>query len=184
MSTEPIRTTTYVLSAADALAYEQATGRLGTFGALILVVWLAACGSVALLIPLDWAGPRLSWSFSLLVLVLLAIGYVLALLFIARGQMRRARKRFKRPIEMQLTEWPERLEFSGSGLPHTLKLADITSTLLTRTHLFLETPAGPTILPRRAFLEEGSIEALDRRIADRLKPAPESAAVDPPLPTA
>ena len=175
MSTEPIRTTTYLLSSADALAYEQATARVGVLGGLMLVIWLAACGSAALLVPLDWAGPRLSWSFNLLVLVLIAIGYVLALLLLARGQIHRAGKRIRRSVEMQLVEWPDRLEFSGSDLPRTVSLKDIKSGQLTRTHLFFETAGDPIILPRRAFPETGSIEALDARIAEASLPkrAPE-----------
>ena len=179
MSADPIRTTTYLLSAADALAYEQATSRVGILGALVLLVWLAACGSLALLIPLDWAGPRLSWSFNLLVLVLMAIGYVLALLALARGQLRRARKRVRRSVEMQLVEWPDRLEFSGSGLPRTVPLKDIKSGQLTRTHLFFETAGEPIVLPRRAFPEMGSIEALDARIAAASLPKPASEPLSP-----
>ena len=64
MPDEPIRTTTYVLSTEDALDYEQATTRFGPFGVALLIIWLAACGGLALLIPLDWAGPRLSLSFN------------------------------------------------------------------------------------------------------------------------
>jgi len=191
MSTEPIRTTTYLLSSADALAYEQATVRFGVLGGLMLVIWLAACGSLALLIPLDWAGPRLSWSFNLLVLVLIAIGYVLALLLLARGQMRRAGKRVRRSVEMQLVEWPDRLEFSGSGLPRTVPLKDIKSGQLTRTHLFFETAGEPIILPRRAFPEVGSIEALDARIAEASLPkrvpepvSPKAEAATPSAPVA
>ena len=191
MSADPIRTTTYLLSAADALAYEQATSRVGILGALVLLVWLAACGSLALLIPLDWAGPRLSWSFNLLVLVLIAIGYVLALLLLARGQMRRAGKRVRRSVEMQLVEWPDRLEFSGSGLPRTVPLKDIKSGQLTRTHLFFETAGEPIILPRRAFPEVGSIEALDARIAEASLPkrvpepvSPKAEAATPSAPVA
>jgi hypothetical protein len=193
MSAEPLRTTTYTLTSADALAYEQATARLGIFGTLLLIVWLGLCGMLVFLIPLDWAGPRLSWSFSLLVLVLLSIGYVLALLLIARRQMRRARRRLKRPVEMQLVEWPDRLEFSGAGLPRTVLLREIKLGQLTRTHLFFETSADPIILPRRAFPEAGSIEALDARIAEASRPKPARATaapppavpeIDPPAPTA
>ena len=45
-------------------------------------------------------------------------------------------------------------------------------TILTRTHLFLETDAEPVILPRRAFPEEGTIEDLAKRIEGIPKSAP------------
>jgi hypothetical protein len=175
MSAEPLRTTTFILTSADALAYEQATARFGTLGTLALICWLGLCGAAALLIPPDWAGPHLSWTFDFIVAVLIAIGGVIALLLMAFRQWQRARKRLRRPIELQLEEWPDRLELSGSGLPRTVTYVDIRRVLLTRTHLLLETDGEPVILPRRGFPEEGSIETL----AARIEKAPRPATVDP-----
>jgi hypothetical protein len=172
---EPLRTTTFTLTSADALAYEQAIARLGALGTLALIVWLGLCGMAALLVPPDWVGLHLSWTFDLIVAVLVAIGGVLALLVMATRQWQRARKRLRRPIELQLEEWPERLELSGSGLPRSVHYAEIRRVLLTRTHLVLETDGEPVILPRRGFPEEGSLEAL----AARIEKAPKPAAVDP-----
>lgn len=179
MPDEPIRTMTYVLVTEDALAYEQAHARLGPPAVVLLIAWLAICGSTALLIPLDWAGPRLGWSFTLLVTVLVAIGYVLALLLMAWLQLRRARRQVRRPVEMQLVEWPDRLELTGGGLPRSVRFSDVTTTLMTRAHLFLATASGPLILPRRAFIEEGSIEDLEKRIAAAKPATPPPVAVDP-----
>jgi hypothetical protein len=172
---EPLRTTTFILTSADALAYEQSTARLGGLGTLALIVWLGLCGATALVIPPGWVGLHLSWTFDLIVAVLIAIGGVIALLLMAVRQWQRARKRIRRPIELQLEEWPDRLELSGSGLPRTVPFADIRRALLTRTHLLLETEGEPVILPRRGFPEEGSIETL----AARIDKAPKATAVDP-----
>lgn len=172
---EPLRTTTYSLTAVDALAYEQAVARFGALGALALIFWLGLWAAAALLVPPEWSGPHFSWSFDALVAVLVAIAYVLALLLIAFRQWRRARQRIRRPIELQLEEWPARLELSGAGLPRTVAFADIRSVLLTRTHLLLETDGDPVIVPRRAFPEEDSIEDLGRRIGTPPQPVP----VDP-----
>ena len=60
MPDEPLRTTTFMLTRADALAYEQAASRLTPFGVFALLCWLGAWGAGALFIPPDWAGSRLT----------------------------------------------------------------------------------------------------------------------------
>jgi len=188
MSDEPIRTTTFTLGRADALAYEQAASRLTPLGAIALLCWLGLCGAAALLLPADWAGARLSFSSSLLVSVAVGIGYVVALLLISVRQWWRARRRYRRPIEVTVTQWPDRLDFIGTGQLAAVPLTGIRRTLLTRTHLFLQTDAEPVILPRRAFAEEGAVEDLVRRIEGVPQPsatAPERfGSVDPPPPSA
>lgn len=172
MADEPLRTTTYTLGTADALAYEQAASRMTPLGVLALLLWLGLWGAAAMLIPPDWAGPRLGWSFSALVAILVCIAYVLALILIAFRQWLRARHRIKRPIEQTVAEWPDRLEFTGGGMPRTLNFPEIRRTILTRAHLFLETDSDPMILPRRAFPEEGTIEDLSQRIDGAPRAAP------------
>src|SRR6185312_5056328 len=77
MPEEPLRTTTFLLGRADALAYEQAAGRMTPIGVLLLLLWLAAWGGGATFIPDDWAGARFGLSSVLLISVAVAIGYVL-----------------------------------------------------------------------------------------------------------
>jgi hypothetical protein len=177
MPDEPLRTTTYTLTRADALAYEQAAGRLTPLGTLALLCWLGLWGAAALLIPPDWAGARLGWAFSILVAVLVAIAYVLALLVIAIRQWWRARTRLKRPAEITLSEWPDRLDLVSTGMPRSIRLGDIRRSVLTRSHLFLDTDEDVVMLPRRAFAEEGAIEDLARRI----DAAPHPVAATPPV---
>ena len=188
MSDEPIRTTTFTLSRADALAYEQAASRLTPLGVIALLCWLGLCGAAALLIPADWAGARLSFSSSLLISLAVAIGYVVALLLIAVRQWWRSRRRYRRPLEVTVTEWPDRLDLVGTGKLDAIPFTGIRRTLLTRTHLFLDTDAEPVILPRRAFAEEGAVEALAHRIEGIPKPPPPipepPPSVDPAPPSA
>ena len=172
MPDEPLRTTTFTLTRADALAYEQASARFNPLGAMALALWLGLCGSAAWLMPPDWAGAHLAWSFSILVSILIAIGYVLVLLLIAGRQWWRAGRRLRRPQEITLTEWPDRLGILGAGMPREVALRDIRESILTRTHLFLVTDSEVLILPRSAFAEEGVVEALAARIAGRPAPAP------------
>jgi hypothetical protein len=187
MSEEPLRTTTFMLTRADALAYEQAAARLSPLGVIALVCWLGLFGATAMLIPADWAGPRLGLSSAILISIFVAIAYVLALLLIATRQWWRARRRHRRPVEVTVTEWPDRLDLVGTGQLEPVPFTGVRRTLLTRTHLFLETDADPVLLPRSAFPEEGAIEDLVRRIDGAPRPASEpdpSAPVDPAAPSA
>jgi hypothetical protein len=172
MADEPLRTTTFTLTRADALAYEQASSRMNPLGVMALLLWLGFCGSLAWLIPDDWAGSHLGWTFPVLVSILITIGYVLVLMVYSFRQWLRAGRRLKRPEEVTLTEWPDRLEIIGAGLPRDLPLRDIRESILTRAYLFLVSDDGVLILPRRAFSEDGVIEGLAARIAGKPVPAP------------
>ena len=167
MADEPLRTTTFTLTRADALAYEQASSRLNPLATMALVLWLGLCGSAAWLIPPDWAGAHLGWSFSILVSVLIAIGYVLVLLVMSFRQWWRAGQRIKHPQEITLTECREKLDIIGGGLPRELPLLEIRESILARTHLFIVSDNGVLIIPRNAFQEEGAVEALADRIAGK-----------------
>ena len=184
MPDEPLHTTTFTLTRADALAYEQAASRLTPLGVIALICWLGLWGAGALFIPPDWAGARLSLTSSLLVSVFVAMAYVLALLLIAFRQWLRARRRFRRPIEVTVSEWPDRLDLVGTGRLAPVGFADIRRSILSRTHLFLDTDEDVVILPRRAFPEEGTIEDLARRIEHMPKSAPAAPMVDPGSPSA
>ncbi len=162
---EPLRTTTFTLSRADALAFEQASARSSPLGVMALLLWLGACASLAFIIPADYAGVRLGWGFSILASVLIAIGYTLVLVGIAIRQWLAAGRRIRRPMEVTLTEWPDRLDVVATGMPRELRLADIRESILGRAHLFLVSDDGVLILPRAAFSEEGAIETLAARIA-------------------
>lgn len=171
MADEPLRTTTFLLTTADALAYEQAAGRVTPLGILALLLWLGLWGSAALLLPPDWAGPRVGWTFSLLVSVLVAIAYVLALLLLSVRQWLRARRRMKRPTELTLSEWPDRLDVIGGGLmPREIAFPEIRRSLSTKAYIFLETDEDVLILPRRAFPEVGAFENLAARIVGTPRP--------------
>jgi hypothetical protein len=172
MPDEPLRTTTYTLTRADALAYEQAASRLNPLGSMALVLWLILCGSAAWLIPADWAGPHLGWSFSILASVLIAIGYVLVLLVMSFRQWWRAGRRVRRPQDVTLTEWPDRLQIIAANLPPELSFREIRESILVRTHLFIVSDNGVLIVPRHVFVEEGVAEALAARIAGRPVPVP------------
>lgn len=165
MVEEPLRTTTFTLTRADALAYEQAAGHLSPLGLVSLLLWLGFWGGLAWLIPSDWAGAQFGWSFSILVSILIAIGYVLVLIGIAFRQWLAAGRRIKRPVEVTVTEWHDRLEVVAASLPRELKFSDIRQSIPGSGHLFLVSDDGVLILPRAAFSEDGVIDALAARIA-------------------
>ena len=179
MPDEPLRTTTFMLGRADALAYEQTAGRMTPIGVLLLLLWLAVCGGAAMFIPPDWGGQRFGVTSSLLISVAVAIGYVLALLLIAVRHWMRARRRYRRPVEVTLTEWPNRLDLVGTGKLDPVLFSGVRRSLLSRTHLFLETDDDVIILPRRGFPEVGAIEELARRIEGVPKAPPSAESVTP-----
>ncbi|MEP7241678.1 MAG: hypothetical protein ABI697_12400 [Devosia sp.] len=176
MSETPLRSTTFVLTGADALAYEQAAHRLSPIGTFALLLWLAVWGAAATLIPADWIGRPLSWSFPLVVGIAASIGYVLALVLISLRQWQAARRRIHRPLQLTVTEYPDRLVLSGTDLPASIGFAEIRRTILTPTHLFLALDNGVVILPRRAFPEDGVLDALVSRIGGA---APQAMAAPP-----
>ena len=176
MADEPLRTTTFTLTRADALAFEQASSRMNPLGVMALLLWLGLCGSLAWLIPPDWAGERLGWTFPVLVSIIVTTGYVLVLMVYSFRQWLLAGRRLKHARELTLTEWPDRLEIIGAGMPRDLPFRDIRESILIRTHLFLVSDNGVLILPRHAFAEENVIEGLAARIAGRPGPVPVDAA--------
>ena len=186
MSDEPLHTATFTLTRKDSLAYEQAAGRLTPLGVIALICWLGLFGAAALLIPADWAGPRLSITSSLLVSIAVALGYVLALLVISTRQWLRSRRRFRHPHEVTVSDWPDRLDLVGTGKLDAVPFTGVRRSILTRTHLFLETDDDVVILPRRGFPEEGTIEDIARRVdgLPRPDPAAGTASVDPKPPSA
>jgi hypothetical protein len=184
MSEAPPRTIAYTLTAADALAYEQAAARLTPLGVLALVLWLGLWGAAAFFVPRDWAGPRLGWSFPVLVAVLGSIAYVLQLLAIALRQWLAARRRIPRPVEMLVTPGTEGIDIVEAGVPRRLDLRDIRESILGRTHLFLVSDGRVLILPRLAFEDEFAIDELAAHIAGRPPPSRPAPKVDPAPPSA
>jgi hypothetical protein len=169
---DPLHTATFTLTRADALAYERASARATPLGVLMLLLWLGLWAAAAFLVPPDWAGDRLGWSFPVLVSILIAIGYVLALLLEALRQSLAARRRLRRPAEMTVSEWPDRLDIVSNGTPRTLAIGAIRESILAADHLFLVSDVDLVILPRRAFAQEGTIDAIAARIAGAPPPVP------------
>jgi len=183
MSDEPLHTATYTLTRRDSLAYEQAAGRFTPLGVIALICWLGLFGAASLLIPADWAGARFSFTSSILASIAVAVAYVLALLLLAIRQWLRARRRFRRPHEVTVSDWPDRLDLVGTGRLDAVPFSGVRRSILTRTHLFLETDDDVVILPRRAFPEEGTVEDIARRI-EGAAPRPAAAAADRSSPAA
>jgi hypothetical protein len=171
MADEPLSSASFTLTRADALAWEQARFVPSRLQIALFVVWLALCGSLVFLLPGEWFPSFAHWSLSAFVLIFAAMGAVIALLGLALVQWRAARRRLRRPVPLTITEWPGHLDIAGPDGPRTLPLAAIRQSVLTPTHLFLdtadETGAGLLILPRKAWDDPAALDALARRIASR-----------------
>jgi hypothetical protein len=173
---DALLTTTYTLTRADALAYERWVRRPTLRRTIVFILWLSLAGVVLWFLPDNWTGTWRDPGFLALGAVLIAIQYVLAMIVSTIGEMRRARRRLRQPHDVTIEEHADHLDVSGLGIPRALTFAEAGAPIVTRTHLFLGTGDDLVILPRRAFPEEGSFDALVARLAAAAIVAP---AVDP-----
>ena len=166
MADAPISIASFTLTRADALGWERTRFRPGPAAIIASALWLVLCAASALLLPAPTT-PTGLWTLLALGLVFAAIGAVLVLIGLSLNQWRAAGRRLPRPVELTVTEWPDRLEIAGPGQPPVLPLRDIREALLTGTHLFLDSDAGLLILPHAAWAEPAATAALAARIAGR-----------------
>jgi hypothetical protein len=161
---DPLLTTTFTLTRADALAWERQARRPSLARTTLFLLWLALGIAIAWLLPDAWAGTPTTPAFWALAAVLISILYVLAMIAFTIGDMRRARRRIRRPHDLTIEEYPDHLAVTGTGIPRTLRFAEAGGPIVTRTHLFIGQGDDLVILPRRAFPEEESFEALAARL--------------------
>lgn len=161
---DPLLTTTYTLTRADALAYERWAGRPGLLGTIVFLLWLSLAGVLLWLLPDNWTATWREPGFWALGAVFVAIFYVLAMIPQTVGEMRRARRRVRHAHDVTIEEHADRLGVSGQGIPRSLTFAEAGTPIVTRTHLFFGDGDDLVILPRSAFPEEGSFDALVARL--------------------
>jgi hypothetical protein len=161
---DPLLTTTFTLTRADALAWERHARRPTLPGTILFLLWLALGPAIAWLLPDSWAGTPATPAFWALAGVLVAILYVLAMIAFTVGDMRRASRRIRRAHDLTIEEYPDHLAVTGTGIPRTLSFAEAGRPIVTRTHLFIGQGDDLIILPRRAFPEEESFDALAGRL--------------------
>ncbi|HWA18139.1 MAG TPA: hypothetical protein VG757_04025 [Devosia sp.] len=162
---DPLHTITFTLTRADALAYERLASR-PTLRAIILFLLAAALAGAGLYFaPDNWTGTYRDLGFWALAGLSFAILYVLAMIVQTIGQMRRARRRLRQPHDVTIEEHADRLDVSGLGIPRVLSFAEAGTPVVTQTHLFLGRGDDLVILPRHAFPEEDSFDALVARLA-------------------
>ncbi|MEQ1770059.1 MAG: hypothetical protein ABL879_09485 [Devosia sp.] len=178
---EPLRTTTFTLTRADALAYERYARPMGWRRVVGLAIWLALAWPILWLIPDNWSGTPMMPTFWALAAVLLAINYTLAMIVWAIGDMRRARRRVHSAHDVVLEEFAESVSVTGAGIPRYLKFADDRVSVTTESHLFVGTGPNAVIIPRRAFIDDSEFDALAARFEGAVPPVGEPAAeLSPP----
>lgn len=161
---DPLRITTFTLTRADALAYERYARPMGWRRTAGLILWLALAAPILWLIPNDWSGNVTLPAFWALAAVVLAILYTLAMIAWTMGDMRRARRRVRTAHEVTMEEYTDRLEVTGAGIPRYVNFAEVAKPVVTPTHLFIGSGPNAVIIPRRAFAEEESFDALAARL--------------------
>lgn len=159
----PRLTTTFTLTRADMLAYERLPRPFRFSRFLLLLLWLAPGVAIPLLAS-RWFGGFDNPGIWALAAVGAAIQYTLAMILLAVGDIRRARRRLRAATDITIEEDDNGFSVSGPGIPRYLTFTEAGRPLLTRDHLFLGGSDNLVILPRRAFPEEGSFEALAARL--------------------
>lgn len=165
MADDPLSTTVrFTLTRSDALAWERTRFRPGVAASAGTALWIIACAAASLLLPAAPA-PMGIVTLVALGLVFAAIGAVLVLIGLSFRQWQAAGRHIARPAELTVTAWPDHFDIAGAALPPRLAYRDIRESLLTETHLFLDSDEGLLILPRAAWPEPGDTAALAARLA-------------------
>jgi hypothetical protein len=167
--TSPLRTYSYTLTTADALAWEARPRELAGWRAGLLIVWLGAAGGGPLaFLPADWVGPQWGLRFWLWGLGLVGIAWLIAAAAITLAAHRRARRRIPAPIAMHVEEWGDHFAVTaGSAPPRVIAHETIAKAIATPTHVFLAVPPDVVIIPASAFTDEGEMQALAALIEAR-----------------
>ena len=158
---KPIRTLSYRLTRADALAYHLLKHELTGWEKFRFMVFIASGGLIVGLLP-DNVGTLAWWSIA--VGVMLVFG-IMAVVWSNVTVRRKAATMALPQGSVELEEWGDHLvERSATGLRH-VALETIAQVLATDTHVFVREGKVPLILPLAAFEDavdmQGFAAALD-----------------------
>lgn len=182
---EPIAQFTYTLTWQDALTYERLPREMSQMQTITFYLWLAIAGALLVALPEELVGAINTPRFWLTGAILVIMQY--GIFFLARGIMRlnRARFRYPAPVEVVLSQWPDRLALVENGKPRTIGFDEIAVLLPAARHLFMAVPGDMVIVPATAFATPDGVAELaasiDAYMRDRRG---EASPVDLPPPNA
>lgn len=156
---KPIRTLTYRLTFADALAYEQVPRDLTGLRKFAVIFWLALAGVVLALLPESVTGSEHGLRWWLVAFALLAVQFALLVAFYNLRMRRRARKRVSSPCDVELDEWGDHLHERRGGHDVFVPPETIARVIRTDRHVFIDAPDDVLIVPASAFETQNEMAA-------------------------
>ena len=163
----PIRTLTYQLSAADALAYSQLQRELTGWEKFRFVLWIFAGGMVIGFLPQEW--PRLVWWPAALGVGLVA--FLLAVAMLNWSTRYRVRKMPLPTGKVVLEEWGDHLAERSSQGQHFVAYETIAQVIETPDHVFVRSGDVPLIVPKAAFRDKSDMLAFAQHVDELSKAA-------------
>lgn len=170
-SDPPVQHYAFVLTRADALAYERFPRELMGWRRLLLLAWTGLGGLTVAFLPEGWVGEEGAWRFWALILTSIAIQYGLAMVAMTAAAHHRAARRVPRPAEVAVLDHVDHLEWREHGSVFVVACETIGPVIATQVHLFIHDGSHVLIMPLRAFADRLEMfafaNALDQRSEDR-----------------
>lgn len=169
-SLAPVQRYAFVLTRADALAYETLPREITGWRRFLLILWAGSGGMAVAFLPEGWVGSEGGWWFWALILTSIAVQYGLAMVAMTACAHYRAAHRMPRPIEVTVLDQVDHLEWQEPGGTFVVASETIGPVIETPAHLFVHVDDRVLILPLRAFGSGVEMSAfaseLDRRSGD------------------
>lgn len=160
----------FMLTRADALAYETLPREIMGWRRILLFLWVGSGGMVVAILPEDWVGGEGSLRFWAILLACVAIQFALATAAMTAWAHVRAARRLPRPVAVTMLDHVDHLEWQEQGVVSVFASETIGPVIRTLTHLFVHVDSRVLILPVRAFDGMTAMSAfaneLDRRVGD------------------
>lgn len=158
-----IRTLTYRLTQADALAYGQLHREMTGREKLWFVLWIGIAGMLVGALPEGWSA--IVWWLAALAIVLVAAAIALAFW---NWQARHQAGKMSIPIgDIALEEWGDHLAERSSQGQRFVAYETIAQVVETPNHVFIRSGEMPLVVPKAAFEDAADMAAFARHVDDR-----------------
>lgn len=167
IASPPLRTLTFTLTRADALAYEALPREITGWRLVALLVWIGLAGAAVAQFPTEWVGEEGGWRFWALMMTGSLIQYGLATLAMTAHTHWRAARRRPQPSQVDVFDHGDRLAWREGGDTDLVSSEAIGDVITTPTHTFVPASGRVLILPLRAFLDRNQMIAFAAELERR-----------------